>query len=73
MTVYYCTPFGIAIRGKATLNVLLAFDIPYSGNANVRYDIMFSLGPWIFFIILVWPTCRTPAVGGLIVCERVSE
>ena len=20
-------------------------------------------------IILVWPTCRTPAVGGLIVCE----
>ena len=20
-------------------------------------------------IILVWPSCRTPAVGGLIVCE----
>ena len=72
MTVHYCTPFGIAIRGKATLNVLLAIDIPYSGNANVRYDIMFSLAPWIFFI-LVWPTCRTPAIGGLIVCVCVSE
>ena len=23
------------------------------------------------YMLLVWPTCRTPAVGGLIVCERV--
>ena len=23
--------------------------------------------------ILVWPTCWTPAVGGLFVCECVSE
>ena len=24
-------------------------------------------------VVLVWPTCRTPAVGGIIVCECVSE
>ena len=28
---------------------------------------------WYHLLILVWPTCRTPSVGGLIVCERVSE
>ena len=22
-------------------------------------------------LLLVWPTCRTPAAGGLIVCERL--
>ena len=26
---------------------------------------------YIMLIILVWPTCRTPAAGGLIVCESV--
>ena len=25
------------------------------------------------YLLLVWPICRTPAVGGLIVCEWVSE
>ena len=45
------TPFGVAVRGKATLKILLAWVIPYSGNTNVRYDIMFSFGPLILLLI----------------------
>ena len=39
------TPFGVAGRGKASRK-LLALAIPYCGKAKVRYDTVFSLGPF---------------------------
>ena len=42
---YVVTPFGVAGRGKPRVK-LLALAIPYSGNPKVRYDTVFSLGPF---------------------------
>ena len=42
---YVVTPFGVAGRVKASVK-LLALDIPPSGNPKVRYDTVFSLGPF---------------------------
>ena len=42
---YVVTPFGVAGRVKPRVK-LLALAIPYSGNPKVRYDTVFSLGPF---------------------------
>ena len=41
---------------------------------NRRHMDITESAPWgkYYMIILVWLTCQTPAVGGLIVCECVS-
>ena len=42
---YVVTPFGLLAGVKPRVK-LLALAIPYSGNPKVRYDTVFSIGPF---------------------------
>ena len=43
LLVPFVNPFVVAVRGKATLN-MLALVSPYSGKPKVRYDGDFNYG-----------------------------
>ena len=40
------TPFGVAGRGKASREIACIGHSTHSGNPKVRYDTVFSLGPF---------------------------
>ena len=69
---FYTTGFP---RDGCTL--IFCWAVAYLFRSLLAGSIIAGLGPWahslpgVMYFILVWSTCRTPAVGGLIVCEWV--
>ena len=48
----FVTPFGVAVRGKATLNMLVLVS-PYSGTPDVRYVSGFNFDSFTFTFYLL--------------------